>query len=143
MFNLLLFYILLLHFYKLLCFMVRIKIPFPALVVEFETFSDLFGFAAFPFCLLYTCNHDLPSVCDVCNLPTLSCHTCNVRSHEACTHVGIVFWLASLSAVAFPAVALCIRAHSDLFAWSFYVGWHQTPTLLFYPGLGTAGECTR
>ena len=53
-----------------------------AMVVEFETFPDLFGFAAFPFCLLYTCNHDLPSMHEVCYLPTLSCHTSNVRSHE-------------------------------------------------------------
>ena len=53
-----------------------------AMVVELETFPDLFGFAAFPFCLLHTCNHDLPSMHDVCYLPTLSCHTSNVRSHE-------------------------------------------------------------
>ena len=79
------------------------------MIVEFETFPDLFGFAAFPFCLLY--NHDLPSMHDVCYLPTLSCHTSNVRSHEALL-VGFVFWLASLSAVAFAAAALHIRAHS-------------------------------
>ncbi len=81
------------------------------MVVEFETFHDPFGFAAFPFVLQYTCNHDLPSMHDVCYLPTLSCHTSNVRSHEALL-VGFVFWLASLSAVAFAAAALRIRAHS-------------------------------
>ena len=60
-----------------------------AMVVEFKTFPDLFGFAAFPFCLLYTCNHYLPSMHDVCYLPTISCNTSNVRSHKS-VHVGIV-----------------------------------------------------
>ena len=37
-----------------------------AMVVEFETFHDPFGFAAFPFVLKYTCNIYLPSIHDVC-----------------------------------------------------------------------------
>ena len=80
------------------------------MVVYLETFPGLFGFAAFPLYLLYTCNHDLPSMHDICYIPTLSCHTSNVRRHEA--YVGVALWLASLSAVAFAAIALRIRAHS-------------------------------